>query len=373
MTLENSGNRTSRPALIVGYGRFGQALATMLFEAGIQVYAFDPAVAVPGQLQPPGDRLAGVGHVFLCVPVWAFHQALTDLRSELGPEHVVVDVGSVRSGPERSMWDILGSAVPWVGTHPLFGPSAVALGERPLRVVVTPNELHPSAVEGVAALYERLGCEVKREAADDHDRRMAYSHALAFFVAKALMDLEAPTDSEFVPPSFQSIARTVESVRSDAGHLFLSIQNLNPHAERARGDLLDRMTQLHTELGLVDPDKLDEPTRPAFSIPDLGSAAPELRETRDLIDEVDRELVRVIARRAQLALRAGKIKRDSGSRIRDPEREREVLQERRAWALREDLDPAAVALVFEALMALARGAQEAGDTGAEKGGSEHQS
>jgi len=344
--------------LIVGYGHFGEALATLLGEAGIPTRAVDPVATVPASLCPTGDPFAEARFVFLCVPVWAFHRALQDARPNLGPRHIVVDVSSVRSVPEKSMRALLGAEVPWVGTHPLFGPSSVALGERPLRVVVAPNEMHPGAAEEVAALYERLGCSVKRETPDEHDRRMAYSHALAFFVAKGLMDLNAPTEAEFVPPSFRWFARTVESVRSDAGHLFLSIQNLNPHAAQARQDLLNQLARLHDELAAVDPSLLAEPSAPGFRIPGLGDAAPELRETRDLIDDVDRELVRQIARRAQLALRAGRIKREHGSGTRDAERERRLLAERREWALREGLDPVAVARVFEALMALARGVQD---------------
>ena len=351
----------SPSVLIVGYGRFGQALATLLAESGMSVHAIDPFTDVPESLQPAqGDPFGGVRHVFLCVPVWAFHDALASVRDRLGPQHILVDVSSVRSGPERSMRELLGAEVPWVGTHPLFGPSSVALGERPLRVVVTLNELHPGAVAEVAELYERLGCVVRRETAEEHDRRMAYSHALAFFVAKAVMDIGVPTDVEFVPPSFRAFARTVDSVRSDAGHLFLSIQNLNPYAAGARDELLARLAQLHDELGGVDPELVDDALRPALAIPDLGARAPELKETRELIDEVDRDLVRVIARRMQLARRAGRIKNEHGSGVRDLKREEEVLEQRRHWARTEGLDPDGLVRVFEAVMAIARRVQERG-------------
>lgn len=353
------GRRWRHPVVVVGYGHFGQALTTMLTEAAVEVRVVDPHVEVPAPLHASGaDTFVGARHVFLCVPVWAFGEVLSEIRPRLGVDHVVVDVSSVRSGPEEAMRSLLGADVPWVGTHPLFGPSSVALGERPLRVVVTPNELHEDAVSEVVALYEHLGCHVKLEAAEEHDRRMAYSHALAFFVAKGLMDMGAPTGDDFVPPSFRSFARTVESVRSDAGHLFLSIQNLNPYSAEAREALLAGLTRLDDELKSVDPATLSETDVPALRIPDLGAAAPELHETRDHIDELDREIVRAIARRARLALRAGRIKREHGGGVRDPGRERELLAERRAWALEEELDPEAVARVFEALMALARGAQE---------------
>lgn len=358
MSHNNRDGYRRAPVVIVGYGHFGRALATLLTEAGIEVRALDPSVDVPEHLKCSGDPFAGARQTFLCVPVWAFDNVLAEIRPRLGPGHVVVDVSSVRSGPDRSMRELLGSDIPWVGSHPLFGPSSVALGERPLRVVVAPNELHPQAAKGVVALYEHIGCQVKQETADDHDHRMAYSHALAFFIAKALMDLDAPTGDLFVPPSYQWVARTVESVRTDAGHLFLSIQKLNPHAAQARDDLLAGLARLDSELSQVDPAQLGATERPALDIPDLGGAAPTLRETRDLIDDVDRELLRQIARRATLALRAGRIKREHGSGTRDPGRERELLAERRDWAAQEGLNPTAVARVFEELMALARGVQD---------------
>ncbi len=359
MSAEERTRAWTDPVVLVGYGHFGQALATLLGEANMSVRAIDPGVVIPEALCPLGpDPFAGARHVFLCVPVWAFARVLREIRPHLSARHVVVDVCSVRGGPEAAMRELLGSEVPWVGTHPLFGPSSVARGERPLRVVVAPNELHPGAVDEVVALYEQMGCHVRTEPAAEHDRRMAYSHALAFFVAKGLMDIDAPTDTEFVPPSFRAFAGTVDSVRSDAGHLFLSIQNLNPHAEEAREALLSELARLNDELKLVDPESLSEPAAPALRIASPEASTPDLVETRDLIDEVDRDIVRVIARRAQLALRAGRIKKEHGSGVRDAARERELLAERRRWAEEEHLDPEAVARVFEALMALARRAQE---------------
>lgn len=349
----------TKRVLVIGYGRFGRALSTLLREAGVEVRARDPNVAIPASLREnetgtePGKRV-----VFLCVPVWSFEAVLSALRPGLTGEDTLVDVSSARSRTERAMRELLGSDVRWVGTHPLFGPSAIALGERPLRAIVCPNELHPEAVWEVCALYERIGCVVKLEEADEHDRRMAYSHALAFFVAKALMDVDAPTHDLFVPPSFRAFAKTVEAVRSDAGHLFLTIQNLNPHAAQAREDLLTHLARLHAELEAVQPTQMmDGSAGETLSISGLGEESPALRETRDLIDELDRELVRAIARRTQLAVRAGRIKREEGNEIRDRGREQEVLEERKQWAEHEGLAPGPVIETFATLMALARAAQ----------------
>jgi chorismate mutase / prephenate dehydratase len=51
----------------------------------------------------------------------------------------------------------------------------------------------------------------------------------------------------------------------------------------------------------------------------------ELAEVRAQIDELDRRLVALLNRRAELGLRAGRLKATSGRPLNDPSREREVL------------------------------------------------
>jgi prephenate dehydrogenase len=344
--------------LIVGYGRFGRAVGDLLADAGHRVWAVDPVTPVPLALQPPADVWDRVSVVLLSVPVAVAERALSDLAAHLDSRHLVIDVSSVRAPVDEALRRVLGDRVGWVGTHPLFGPSSIALGERPLRVVVCPNEMHPGAAQRARALYASIGCEVIEEAAEGHDRSMAYSHALAFFLAKGLLAIDATERTRFVPPSFRSMLQTVDAVRSDAGHLFYAIEALNPFSADARTELLAALARLDEELrqtpsgGALPPE--------GFAIPGLGDAAPELRETRELIDELDRDLVRLVARRSELAARAGRAKGERRLPVRDAAPEREILRERRAWAESEGLDPDAVARLFEELMALARGVQKGG-------------
>ncbi len=51
----------------------------------------------------------------------------------------------------------------------------------------------------------------------------------------------------------------------------------------------------------------------------------DLDHWRDRIDAVDKQLLELINRRMEFAVEIGKIKRAEGRRVRDPEREREVL------------------------------------------------
>ena len=263
------------PTSVVGFGRFGQAFCELLVEAEIPVRAWDPYAEVPPELRAddPQQLLDGASMVVLAVPVGEIRDTLGVLRPLLTADHCVMDVGSVKHGPIAAMAETLGREIPWVATHPLFGPSSIALGDRPLRAVVCPNDLHSEAVARARALYERLGCEVIEQTADEHDRAMARTHAIAFFVAKGLIDIGASEGLAFTPPSFTALSQMIDTVRSDAGHLFLAIERENPFAAAARRELLDALELVHARLGdLEDPRNAENSV--GLTIPDLGEQAP---------------------------------------------------------------------------------------------------
>lgn len=354
----------SETVAIIGYGRFGKALGQLLAEAGMAHRAYDPVSDVPPENRAPSPREAvrGASFVVLAVPITRIESTLRDLRPHLGVDQVVLDVGSVKVGPAAALDRVLGADVPWCATHPLFGPLSLALAERPLRVVVCRSAHHPQAAARVCALYERIGCEVIEQTPESHDRVMAHTHALTFFVAKGMIDAGAGMEVPFAPASFQAIARAIETVRSDAGHLFTAIAHDNPFAAEARKQLVAALVTIDRAL---DAKAQQPPTEEAgpestgarFAIPDLGERSPELKQTRDHIDEVDREIVQLLARRTMLAQRAARAKAKLGAPVLDAAREAEVVEARRAWAHAAKLDDEAVIDVFRAIMTLSRRAQ----------------
>jgi prephenate dehydrogenase len=345
---------------LLGYGRFGRALGQLLADAGITHRALDERVAVPAEYRAEtlADLVRGAEFVVVAVPVAVMPGALRDLRPHLQPSQVVLDVGSVKVRPAAALHEALGTAIPWCGTHPLFGPLSLALAERPLRVVVCPAAEHPAAAARVRALYERIGCEVIEQTPEGHDRVMAHTHALTFFIAKGMIDAGAGMEVPFAPPSFQAISRTIETVRSDAGHLFAAIARDNPFAAEARKELvqalaaIDRALDAQAAAGDRSP-----PDVAAFAIPDLGQRSPELKQARDHIDAIDQEIVRLLAQRMQLSSRAAKAKAALGAPVLDAAREADVMAARRAWADASKVDPEGVAEVFRAILTMSRRGQ----------------
>jgi prephenate dehydrogenase len=346
---------------IVGYGRFGKALGTLVEQAGRSFRAWDPSAPVPPEangVASLADLLSLVDTVFISVPVAQFRDALEAMVPWVRPEHTLLDVGSVKMGPEESFRSVVGARCAWVATHPLFGPVSLSRGERPLRVVVCPNETHPDAVEYTRTLYESLGCEVRLQDADAHDRLMAETHALTFLIAKALLDMNVGEGTDFVPPSFAAMSRAIDSVRGDAGHLFLAIQRENPHAQMVRRQFIDALENLDD---LVLASEMPESNAGGLSIVSGSKeVSEELAAVRDHIDDLDRELLALLTRRSELSRRAALAKAKRGQVVWDPDREVSLLADRMRWAEGVGLDSSGVREIFESVLRLSRKVQREG-------------
>lgn len=349
---------------VLGYGRFGHAFAQLCQAAGRQLRAFDPAAEVPAELARPtvAEAVREVDLVVVAVPIDRMRDTFAELSPLLAPPQIVIDVGSVKVHPAAWMEAAFGRRLPWVATHPLFGPASLARGERPLRVVVCPNPPHAAAVDAVRDFYRSLGCEIVARTPEVHDQEMALTHALTFFVAKGMLDAGVPPDARHAPPSFQGMARTIEAVRVDAGHLLAAMHVHNPYAAAARRRLLEVLGEVSLALSAQEqaPRALDSPPG-ELVIPDLGAHSPELLETRELIDEVDEEIVSLLARRAELARRAGRAKAERGLGVTDPGREARLLEARRRRAAELRLDPGSIEEIFQAILRFSRAIQRSDD------------
>lgn len=79
----------------------------------------------------------------------------------------------------------------------------------------------------------------------------------------------------------------------------------------------------------------------------------DLSEWRARIDEVDEELVDLINRRLEYAVEIGRIKRAEGLEVRDPQRERDLLQRLRGYN-QGPLGDSALVDIFTRIIAEAR-------------------
>src|SRR6476646_569823 len=81
---------------------------------------------------------------------------------------------------------------------------------------------------------------------------------------------------------------------------------------------------------------------------------PTLDELRDDIDRVDEVLVRLLNERARVACEIGRLKKEIGAEVYQPEREKQVLAHVRGIAAEGPLGPDAIARLFERIIDEAR-------------------
>lgn len=340
---------------ILGHGRFGAALAALIEERGHSWCGWDPVATLPVDhaVADVDALLAQSEWIIVAVPVDAFAAVLLDLRPRLGSQHQVMDVCSVKQGPCRLMDEVLGDGVGHVGCHPLFGPLSIARAE-PLRTVLCPSPRHRATARQARAFFESIGSEVTEQDPASHDRFMALTHAMAFFIARGLLDLGVGDDLRWAPPSFAALAASITAVRADAGHLFNAIQRENPYAAPTRHRLIEALTLIDQRLAEAP---ASSALHPDLGIPDLGQTSPALREVREHIDELDRELIALLHRRCELSTRAGLAKRATGAPVLDPGREADLLEQRGRWAEQGGLPGDVVQAVFRQILAMSRRVQ----------------
>ena len=81
---------------------------------------------------------------------------------------------------------------------------------------------------------------------------------------------------------------------------------------------------------------------------------PTLEDLRKDIDRIDEVLVRLLNERARVACEVGRLKKDCGVDIYQPDREKDVLSHVRAIACEGPLGPDAIARLFERIIDEAR-------------------
>ena len=344
---------------IIGYGLFGKTLTELFSGCNYSLAAYDSTETVPKEIRSASIKAIAQHATFIiiAVPIKNIEQVLLELRPWVTSAHLISDVGSVKIKPVRIMQKILSKEIPWVGAHPLFGPTSVSKGERPLQVIICPNKEHPTQVESLKRIYEKIGCSVSSMSPEEHDNVMAYTHALTYFVSKAFFDLGIDDRMLWSPPSFQSMARTILAVRTDAGHLFSSIHTENPFAGDARKQFLGILAKIDKQL-LDGNENLQIPSESCSrKTVDDTRELETLESVRDRIDNIDHHIIELLGQRLLCSKRAGEIKKEMGGEIYDGARENHVLSELKNLGGIFGLPPISIEELYEVIFRYSKNIQ----------------
>ncbi len=236
---------------IIGFGAFGQLIARHL-RPHFRLCAYDPAPGLQRMADCHGVALtsleaaAACPVVVLATPVGRLEEIVNAVAPHIRPGSLVLDVGSVKTGPAEIMARGLPAHAEIVATHPLFGPQSARDGIAALKIALCPirGRRH---LRLAAFLRHRLRLNVIMTTPEEHDREAATVQGLTHLIAKVLVRME-PLPTRMTTRSFDLLMEAVNMVRHDAPEVFQAIESANPYAASVRRQFFELASALDAEL-----------------------------------------------------------------------------------------------------------------------------
>jgi prephenate dehydrogenase len=229
-------------AAIIGYGRFGRFLATML-AADFELRVHDVDTAAVATARADGRRTVGLdealraGAVLYCVPISDFERTFAHHAPRLtadGRPHTVVDVLSVKTLPRHVFEQHLPPSCSALLTHPLFGPDSAQPGDLAgHRIMLDSLRMTAPVFDAWRQLFERKGLAVLVMSSEEHDRLAAASQGVTHFVGRTLERFGfAPTPVDTLGAT--KLHEITDQVCHDTWQLFVDLETQNPHTAEMR-------------------------------------------------------------------------------------------------------------------------------------------
>jgi prephenate dehydrogenase len=223
---------------IIGQGSFGMFAANILPGAGQEVITIDKNDNL--------DTVVKADAIILAIPLSAYDTVLPQLATLLQPRTLVIDICSVKMEAVKRLRHHLPRHPNLLISHPMFGPQSAARGTAGHTLVVT-ESVGVRAKETIGFCEQKLGLKILRMSNEEHDRAMADVHALTFFVARGLSQLQLK-QSALQAPSFQMLLDLVEFDKTHSDDLFCTIELGNPFAKDSRARLITTLERINDKL-----------------------------------------------------------------------------------------------------------------------------
>lgn len=213
---------------VIGYGRFGQVMATILSRYGpVSVYDVNPFTPETNIRKVTLEEALKNDVIFLCIPISTIASFLHEHRHKISPSSTVIDTGSVKVYPVRWMDEAI-PHIPHLGIHPLFGPDSYAENRVNL-IILTPSEQYPDLAKTWRDTFQDWHFFTRILSPDEHDKNIAESQGLTHFIGNILLSLNLPETK--TPTKGYGMLRAVEAFCShDTPQLFRDMLMYNEHS-----------------------------------------------------------------------------------------------------------------------------------------------
>ena len=236
---------------IIGYGRFGQTLHRLLKDDfDVTVYTRNTIKnAKFKDLKTTQDlhKAYESDVIFFAVPISSFEDVISTHKKYFKPNHLLVDVLSVKIHPKEVFEKYLSKDTQALLTHPMFGPDSSKLGFEGLPIIIDQYKTSEENYKFWKNFLEDKELNILVMSAEDHDRLAANSQGLTHFIGRLLDEFGAES-SAIDTVGAKKLLEIREQVCNDTWELFNDLQHYNPYTKSMRIKLGDAYDNVYNKL-----------------------------------------------------------------------------------------------------------------------------
>lgn len=234
---------------IIGFGRFGKTLYHLLKDDfDVTIYKRKKADDDEGPITTDLKKAYENNTIFFAVPIQSFEYVISEHKEHFRPEHVLIDVLSVKMHPKHIFEKHLeNSQTQVLLTHPMFGPDSAKNGFVGLPIVLEQFSANKETYTFWKNYFAEKQLEVIEMSAEEHDILAADSQGLTHFIGR-LLDEFGMQGTSIDTTGAKKLLEVRNQTCHDTWELFTNLQHYNPYTKPMRIKLGEAYDKLYNKL-----------------------------------------------------------------------------------------------------------------------------
>tara|TARA_B110000881_G_scaffold219626_1_gene242061 strand:- start:5747 stop:6457 length:711 start_codon:yes stop_codon:yes gene_type:complete len=228
---------------IIGYGRFGKVLATILQKGfSINIYDVKPSNSLDNISFVTLDEVLNERVIFIAVPIHNFENLLKIISKAIKINRTIIDVCSVKIHTAKVMLKYLPSGVGILSSHPMFGPDSILTNEKLKMMMHRTRDCH-NQYSFWEKYFKDQNIEILNMSPEKHDKLAARTQGITHFLGRSLKKFGI-SKTNIDTQGFRVLLNLVDQTCNDSWELYSDLQSYNPYTK----DMIHRLKKSFEEV-----------------------------------------------------------------------------------------------------------------------------
>ena len=228
---------------IIGYGRFGKVLATILQKGfSINIYDVKPSNSLDNISFVTLDEVLNERVIFIAVPIHNFENLLKKISKAIKINRTIIDVCSVKIHTAKVMLKYLPNGVGILSSHPMFGPDSILTNEKLKMMMHRTRDCH-NQYSFWEKYFKDQNIEILNMSPEKHDKLAAGTQGITHFLGRSLKKFGI-SKTNIDTQGFRVLLNLVDQTCNDSWELYSDLQSYNPYTK----DMIHRLKKSFEEV-----------------------------------------------------------------------------------------------------------------------------